>query len=204
VRKKIIGISVIIAVLAILCTQPVAAQGITINAWTDKPQYNPGENGILKISMLNGFSDPISIYNITIVYPWHAYDANTGNWVGNDTIKGTTNLLATMTEKGSSEDHYYKEVSFPVPGDGRADSGTISIVVATSDGTVSGFASVVVATNTVPMSLANLSTWTTYLIVAGVVCTIILAIVILLATRKTRMPSALASRAPPPPKTKAE
>ena len=203
VRKKIIGVSVVIAVLAILCTQSVTAQppvpGITLNAWTDKPQYEPGEKGKLKISVLNELDKPVDIYNITLAYPWKVYDADKGEWMGNDTIKGETHILATMGSKGAANDHYYKEVEFTVPSDGRAIMGdTIYIDVWTSEGRIPGSASLSVSAPSWPMLVVGLDTWMTSLMVVVVICTIILAIVVFLATRRTRVPPL------PPPKAKAE
>jgi hypothetical protein len=202
VRKKIIGMSVVIAVLAILCVQSVAAQA---NAWTDKPQYNPGEKGKLEISMLNEYDKPVSIYNITIRYPWYMYDAKEAKWMGNDTIKGDTSILKTMTEKGSSDDHYYKEVDFTVPSDGRAVSGYVNITFWTSEAIINEpHATYLDIAIPIPASLAGLDTWMVSLIVAVVVCTIILAIVIFLATRRARPYGFEALPPPPKPKAKAE
>jgi len=200
-RKKIIGMTVIIAVLAMLCTQSVAAQNVTVRAWTDKPQYDPGEKGKLKISILNELDDPVEIYNITIIYPWHVYDAKEGEWVGNATMKGDTRILATMTSKGDEDDHYYREAEFTVPSDGRAVMpGSITVYVWTNEGLISESASLSVAAPSFPMSLTDLGMWMTSLIVSVVVCTIILAVVVLLATRRTRAPRALVTRAPAPPR----
>lgn len=191
----------IVAFLAMLCAQSVAAQEIRVHAWTDKPQYEPGEKGILKISILNEEDEPIEIHNITIEYPWKLYDAGKGEWVGNETIKGEP--LATMTSKGTETDHYYKEVEFTIPSDGRAIMGdTIDIVVGTSKGIISEDADLLVAAPSWPMSIVDLNMWMTSLTVVIVICTIILAIVVFLSTRRTR---ALRVVAPPPPrKAKAE
>ncbi|MDH5664216.1 MAG: hypothetical protein OEY90_07105 [Candidatus Bathyarchaeota archaeon] len=205
-RKKIIGMSVIIAVLAMLSIQSVVAQMPVVYAWTDKPQYDPGEKGKLKISILNELPNPIEINNITIWYPWRVYDAKKDEWVGNETIKGDTRILATMTSKGTENDHYYREVGFTVPSDGRAVmSGSISINIWTNEGPISGTAGLSVAAPSLPMSLVDLDMWMTSLIAAVVVCIIILAIVVLFATRRTQAPRALIPRAPAPspPKSKA-
>lgn len=205
-RKKIVGVSVVIALLAILCAQSVTAQAIIVHAWTDKIQYTTGEKGKLKISVLNELDDPVEIYNITIEYPWFRYDAETGEWVGNETLKGDTRILATMTSKGDENDHYYKEPEFTVPSDGRIMGNRIDIVIETSKGIISGYADLSITTPNWPVSIAVFNTWMTSLIVAVVVCTIILAIVILFATRRTQAPRALIPRAsvPPPPKPKAK
>ncbi len=197
-RKKIIGAALVFAVLTILCTQSAAAEVYT---WTDKPQYNLGESGKLIISMLNDYDRPVSIYNITVWYPWYIYDANEGEWVGNVTIKGTSSILATMTEKGTEDDHYYLEVEFTVPSDGTAllrDDVTYHIW--TSERQISDDVNLVVASPTWPMSIVGLDMWMTSLIAGVVICTIILAIVIYLATRGAR---ASMPRVPAAPKAKA-
>lgn len=192
-----------VAVLAMLCTQSVAAQAITLDAWTDKAQYDPGEKGKLKISILNGMDNPVEIYNITIMFPWFLYDADKGEWVGNETIKGEP--LATMTSAGTENDHYYKEVEFTIPRDGRAIMGdTIAIGVWTSEGLINGNADIVVAAPSWPMSIVDLDMWMTSLTVVIVICTIILAIVIFLSTRRPRAHRFVAPPPPPKPKAKAE
>jgi hypothetical protein len=207
-RKKIIGMSVILAVLAMLCTQSVAAQDITVYAWTDRTQYAPGEKGKLKISILNELEESVEIYNITIIYPWFVYDAEEGEWVGNETIKGDSRILDTMTSKGDVDDHYYLEIEFTVPSDGRSIiQDSMSIYIWTEDGLISRSPSLPVAAQSLPMSLVGLDVWMTSLIVAIVVCTIILAIVVILSRRTTGPPRAFVPRAPappPPPKPKAK
>jgi len=200
VKKKIIGVSVVIALLAMLCAQSVAAQvsGVTVNVWTDKPQYKPGEKGILKISVLNERDEPIEIRNITIEYPWFAYDAKEGEWVGNETLK--LDPAEILSSKGG---HYYKEVEFTIPSDGRAImEGPLRIDIATNKGVIPVFPDLSVATLSLPVSIVALDTWMTSLTAVIVVCTIILAAVIFLATRRPRTPRIVAPP-PPPPKAKA-
>ena len=198
-----------IAVLAMLCVQSVGAQDLTVTVWTNKPQYDPGEKGVLKISILNKEDEPYEIYDITIDYPWKVYDAEKGEWVGNETIKGDTRILATLTSKGGD---YYKESEFTVPSDGRAIMGnTIHIKINRSDPDPdtpsrlqTATASLSVAAPSFPMSIVDLDTWMTSLTVVIVICTIILAIVVFLSTRRARAPRALALPPPPPPKAKAK
>jgi len=206
VRKKIIGMSVLIALIAILCAQSVAAQvsDVTVNIWTDKAQYKPGEKGTLKISILNERDEPIEIKNITIEYPWFAYDADKGEWVGNETIKlDPAEILA------SEGGHYYREVEFTVPADGRVTGypfggGSVDITIGTSEGPIQETPYLMISSVSLLMSLTGLDTWMTSLLVAVVVCTIILAIVIFLATRGTRASEIIAPPPPPKPKAKAE
>lgn len=197
--------STIIALLAILCAQSAIAQpSMSVYVWTDKSQYKPGEKGTLKISILNEGDEPIEIRNFTIVYPWFAYDAKEGKWVGNETIE--LEPAEILVSKGGE---YYKPVEFTIPSDGRAtmENNEVTISIGTSKGIVQVLPrpELYVSSVSLPMAIVALDTWMTSLIVAVVVCTIILAIVVLLATRGTRTPGALLSRAlvpPPPPKPK--
>ncbi len=201
-RKKIIGMSVVIAILAILCAQSVSAQALTVHTWTDKIQYAPGEKGKLKISVLNELDEPVEIHNITIEYPWFRYDADKGEWWGNKTIEGEP--LALIESDGGD---YYTEVPFEVPSDGRAVMGNrIDVDITTSKGIISGDTKLLISAPYSPLSIVAFDTWMTSLIVVAVVCTIILAMVILFATRRTQAPRALIPRvqAPPPPKPKAK
>jgi len=188
--KKIFGVSIVVALLVILWVQSVTAAP-TVYVWTDKTQYNSGETGVLKISVLNLEDGPVEIHNITIIYPWHVYDAKKSEWVGNETIEGEP--LATMTSMGTENDHYYEEVEFTIPTDGRAaqllTAGTTNIVIATSDGIVYKTASLLVSGVSLPVSIVALDTWMTLLIVAVIVSIIILALVVIRSTRKARSPS---------------
>lgn len=206
-RNKIIGMSTIITLLAILCAQSAIAQpSISVYVWTNKPQYEPGEKGTLKISILNEGDEPVEIRNFTIVYPWFAYDADEGKWVGNETIK-----LEPAEILVSNGGKYYKPVEFTIPSDGRAtmENNEVTISIGTSKGivTVLPKPELYISSVSLPMTIVAFDTWMTSLIVAVVVCTIILAIVIFLATRGPRTPGGLIPRAavpPPPPKPKAK
>lgn len=187
-------------VLAMLCAQTVAATStVTVDAWTDKPWYNPGDSGKLGISMLNGLAIPVEVYNITITYPWGPrYDASSGEWEGNETIK--ISPPAIMTSSGGK---YYTEQDFTIPNDGGATGGTIAITIGTSNGTKTASAHIQVAgtTSSVPMvnaEMLGLNTWMTSLGVIIVICTIILAVVIFLSTRERRVPRMVAPPVAPP------
>jgi len=196
--KRIVGMLVVVALLAMLCAQSVAAQvsDVYVYIWTDKPQYKPGEKGTLKISVLNNRTEPIEIRNITIEYPWYTYDAEKGEWVGNVTIK--LEPAEILASKGGK---YYKPVEFTIPSDGRVIMGDrIQIAVGTSKGMISRNVDLSVAAASWPMSIEDMDVWMTSLTVAMVICTIILAIVIFLSTRRARAPRMVA----PPPKAKAE
>jgi len=84
-RKKIVGMSVVIALLAILCAQSVTAQNLVVQTWTDKLQYEPGEKGKVKISVLNETipSDGTAIMQDRI---------NIDIWTSEGRISGDTDL----------------------------------------------------------------------------------------------------------------
>lgn len=202
VKKKIIATSIVISFLVMFYVQSVATAytpipGITITAWTDKAQYAPGERGKLKISILNSLDKPVDINEIYIEYPWFTYNAQgEGAWEGNATITGEP--LKTVSSKGG---YYYTEADFTVPNDGRiawlssAEWNAIRIDVETSEGIADDYlAGIFAMGTTLNMAVVDIDTWMTIMTAAIVICTIILAAVIFLATRAPRM-SAVAPRA---------
>lgn len=199
-RERIIGLS-IIALLAILYAQSTGAQavpGVTVYAWTVKSQYKPGETGTLKITVLNERDAPVEVRTILIMYPWFVYNGQTEKWEGNATI---AEGLPKWVNPGEV---YYTEEEFTIPTDGRVDAaGTIDIRVETGDGLASEDVLLRVSTTSVPMLIENLDTWMTSLAITLVVCTIVLAIVVLLATRRVGASRNLVSSAPPTPRPRA-
>lgn len=196
--------SAIMAFLTILYAQSVTAQNdVTIHAWTDRLQYEPGETGTLYITVRNDLPDTdLIIKNISIIYdPWHAYVKD--HWEGNESF---TNINEILEMKGGV---YYKETTFTVPTGGRGVFAIATITV-TLDKPEHNPDLEHVSINVVgppdPTTVTGLDTWMASLIATIVVCTIILAIVVLLATRRVRAPRTVVSRAPappPPPKAKA-
>jgi hypothetical protein len=104
----------ILAALLIALSSPLtyAAPPATVNiyAWTDKAIYEPGESGNLTIVIRNDRMDvDLILYNITIEYPWFAYTGK--EWDGNDTIIVNDQLM-----KGEVKTFVRK---FTVPSNGR-------------------------------------------------------------------------------------
>lgn len=187
-RKKIIAISVIIAFLVAFYVQLIAvtyAAELSIEAWTDKTQYAPGEKGKLKISIHNGLDRPVDINKINITYPWLTYNAQTSEWEGNETISGEP--LETVSSNGGD---YYTEVGFEVPNDGRAtglSTTRVRLHVETSEGEGDFYADIAVMGTTLNMAIADWNQWMTIGIATIVICTIILAAVVFLSTRSPRI-----------------
>ena len=185
-RKKIKAISVVIAFLVAFYVQFIAvtyARELRIEAWTDKTQYAPGEKGKLKISIHNSLDRPVDINKINITYPWLTYNAQTSEWEGNETISGEP--LETISSNGGD---YYTEVGFEVPNDGRVtDIPTLTHVrvhVETSEGEDDFYADISVMSTTLNMAVEGWDQWMTIGIAAIVICTIILAAVVFLSTRR--------------------
>jgi hypothetical protein len=199
-KKKIIAISLMMAFLMMLYVHSAAAQNeVTVYAWTDRVQYNPGETGTLYITVRNDLPDTdVIIKNISIVYDsWYAYVKD--HWEGNQSFM---NINQICTMKGGV---YYKEVTFTVPTGGRGVTTHATITVMLDKPEYNPGPNTVqidVVEPPYPMTITNMDMWMTSLIVVIVICTIILAIVIFLSTRRT--PAAPRVIAPPPTKAKAE
>ena len=194
-RKRVTALMMIVAFLLVFQLHSALAytplDGITITAWTDKSQYAPGEGGRLKISFLNTLPRPVDIYEIYIEYPWFAYNAQMSKWEGNDTITGDP--LDTIASKGG---HYYVEVDFTVPTDGRTagfasvEQSAIMIDIDTSEGKADDYpANLLVMSTTLKMAIVDIDRWMTILTASIVISTIILAAVIFLSTRSPRITS---------------
>ena len=207
-KRKIIVMLTMTLLSAILFVSPTKVQAAPdefhIYAWVDKLQYLPGDSGTLYITIRNDMADEVYVYNITIIYPWHAYVKD--HWEGNATIE-----VKTAIERDGGV--LNKESTFEVPSDGRAVvpgdidvvPGDIDVYVYTDEFGVKGPDNPVlisVANPPVHMVLTDMDMWMTSLTVAVVICTIILAIAIFLSTRRARAPRVVAP--PPPPKAKAE
>jgi len=189
-----LGMTLFSAILFVSLTRVQAApEEFNVYAWVDKLQYSPGDSGTLYITIRNDLDDEVYVYNITIIYPWHAYVID--RWEGNTTIE----IKDVIKREGGVLN---KESTFEVPSNGRAiDLGDIGVYVYTDElGLEQTTAPISVANPPVHMVVKDMDMWMTSLVVAVVVCTIILAIVVFLSTRGTRMSRVVA----PPPKAKAE
>ncbi len=198
-RKKIVAMSVVAAVLLSFFAQFIAVTYAEVPAefrvqvWTDKTQYDPGDKGKLRISILNGLDKPVDINEIYIEFPWLTYNAHTDEWEGNVTLpEDGDEALATIQSSGGD---YYTEVPFEVPNDGRVggltDWGSLANVhVDTSEGEDDFHAYISVMSSTLNMAIAELGNWMTILTAAIVICTIILAAVMFLSMRRSTFASA--------------
>ena len=200
--KRKIVLMLIIALLPMILSVSVAEaqvvpQTVNVYAWVDKRQYAPGETGTLYITVRNDDTKDYIIKNITIEYdPWFGYYKDA--WEGNYTIKDEKGLPFSLL----AGKIYNTEVTFTVPEGGRASSASITIRVWVDKLPWYFVGGVPVNVVNPPelIVITNMDVWMTSLTVVTVICTIILALAIFLATRRARVPRMVA----PLPKAKAE
>jgi hypothetical protein len=115
-KGKILLASVI-ATLIFLAVSPAAnaAVSITPYGYTDKTSYNPGDTVTLKLFIYEGGTDTFNLINVTVVYPWYNVI-----WGGNQTIDAANAPIA-------QGENWPTTVTFTIPTDGRARTGTIGI-----------------------------------------------------------------------------
>lgn len=177
-----------------IASASLVPRGFLIQCYVDKPQYRPGEEGILYIALLNYRDEAIEVRNITIRYSWFNYV--NGKWEGNVTIIPADAEKALSSNGGKLE----KQATFTVPNDGRVSPyyGSLGayITVYTDRGVYPTtpphevFVPITVA-NLPPETLVDMDkliTLFTVQIVLIVICTLILAAAIFLSTRKPAMP----------------
>jgi len=160
---------------------------VNIYAWTDKASYDPGESGTLTIVIRNDRKDvDLILYNITIEYPWFAYNGE--KWEGNDTI-----IIGETLLRSGGVKTYTK--TFTVPTDGRIASATnggkieIKANVDKAPYSYTGETTIYIRGVAYPMSIQEWDKMITLLTIQAVlmiVCTIIIAAIIFLSTRRSR------------------
>ena len=131
-RNALLAILVlgIVGAVALTPTHAAPLSGLAIYARTDKSSYIPGDSGTLFITVRNQGTNPFTVKNITVAYPWKSFI--TDHWDGNFTDASINQALATGQTLN-------KQYPFTVPSDGRASNSfgtigaTISIIVGTSE-----------------------------------------------------------------------
>jgi len=160
---------------------------VNIYAWTDKASYDPGESGTLTIVIRNDRKDAdLILYNITIKYPWFAYNGE--KWEGNDTI-----IIGETLLKSGGVKTYTR--TFTVPTDGRIASATygasieIKAYVDKAPYSYTNRTTIYVRGIAYPMAVQEWDKMITLLTIQAVlmiVCTIIIAAIIFFSTRRPR------------------
>ena len=150
-----------------------------ITAWTEKPEYAPGETGTLHIVFYNDRTSAVTIEKITIVFDeWRAY--RNDQWEGNQTIQ----VNQAVVSKGT----YEKAVTFTVPTDGRAKSTDVSITFKTTEaGSISLDPKYSISVLQTSKYMEQIVMIFTIQVVLIIVCTIILAATIFLSVRRPQV-----------------
>lgn len=131
----------------------------SIQAWTNKPSYQPGDKGTLHIAITNEKDTAITLYNVTVVFPWYRSTINEGN------------VTKDINEALKAGETYQTDVEFSVPNDGRAQWGGTAAITAMMDSspyTLSASASIPVA---LPVNTPAANTLIIALIAIVLVCT---------------------------------
>jgi len=163
--------------MASLCVLGQAAPQAEIYGYVDKTQYLSGEEGKLKIWIVNEGDEDLILQNITVTYPWNSYLP----WEGNDSQK---KIGAVILIEGNTT----YEFDFTVPNDGRAlVYGSITVQVVTDKDT--DVASIPISIANPPMSynledMDNLITLITVQIVVAIIAALIIAAAVFLTGRR--------------------
>lgn len=194
-EKKILLPLTIIAIatlMPMLIQKAECAAVVEVYGYTDKLQYMPGETVTLKLWVYNKGPDEIVLKNVTVYLPWYS-----SVWSGNYTVDAQNAVL--------SKDQSWSTTipNIEIPSDGRADSGYIKVVVVYAIGSTvytpefrnAIHLSVVEASYTYTSmenmgnlldGMDKLLTVLTVLTVLVIVCTIIIAAVIFLSSRRPK------------------
>ena len=169
---------VVFSLMANLCASVNAAAVVRIYGYVDKAQYQSGDEGKLKIWIVNEGDEDLILQNISVTYPWNSYLP----WEGNESLEKLGKVVLI-------EGNTTYEFDFTIPSDGRAISwGSISIYVETDKDTES---------TTIPMSIAspptrlevkdmdNVITLFTVQIVIAIIAALIIAAAVFLSGRRS-------------------
>jgi len=119
--KIVLGLASVLFLLLISSALAYPNGDVIIEAWTDKASYQPGDKGTLFIAIKNEEDRAITIYNVTVEFPWYSR------------IKGGGNVTKEINEALMVGETYDVEVEFSVPNDGRALWGGIAHIKVMTD-----------------------------------------------------------------------
>lgn len=166
-----------LTLMASLCVLGQAAPKATIYGYVDKTQYLSGEEGKLKIWIINEGDADLILQNITVTYPWNSYLP----WEGNDSRK---TIGAVILIEGNTT----YEFDFTVPSDGRALAyGSIIVRVVTDKDTDVAYFAINIANPPMSFNLEdmdNLITLITVQIVVAIIAALIIAAAVFLTGRR--------------------
>lgn len=179
-NKKAFALLTLIAV--VLATVPIAnsqPEPPTLSVWTNKPEYAPGESGLLYIRYYNSYSTAVTIKKVYIVFTeWRTYIKD--KWEGNLTIEANQAV--------ASHDVFENETRFTVPNDGRAVNTYVQIIIETGEhGTLTPYSDFSISVPSTPRSMDQVVTLFTILLVLVILSTVIIAAVVYLSARRPQV-----------------
>jgi hypothetical protein len=194
-EKKILlplTLILIATLMPILVQKAECIAVVRVYGYTDKLQYMPGETITLNLWVYNEGPDEIVLKNVTVRLPWYS-----PVWGGNYTVDAQNYVLP--------KDHSWNTTisGIEIPPDGRADSGNIKVTVVYAIGSTvytPEFNNVIHLSVIEPSytytsmenmdkfldDMEKLLTLLTILTVLVIVCTIIIATVIFLSSRRPK------------------
>ena len=184
-KGKILTLLLTVVVLALIFSPSVKALArIRIYGYVDKVQYTYGENGKLKIWILNEGTEPVILHNITVKYPWNAILP----WEGNETLKEIDEVIPIGGNGTYSFD-------FAVPDDRGVLSynfGIPEIEVTVVTDKVTDDRDIILnivnpPVNTILQDMDNLVTLITVQIIIAIIAAIIIAAAVFLSGRRPRV-----------------
>ena len=177
-NKKIFLLSLLTLSIALFVPLAAAQPNLQIEAWTDKPDYMPGEKTTLYIALNNTGTSALTVENITVTYEsWGAYVND--EWIGDKTIGVDKAVKIGETIRVES--------AYLVPTDGRAQSTYVSVTVSTDLGSNTYTNVAYIDVSRTPRYMEQIVTLFTVQVVLLIVCTIIIAATIFLSARRPQV-----------------
>ncbi len=129
--KRLIMALLAFAMLSIVLAPSAANAVYQVYVNTNKPLYNPGEQGTISIVIRNTGDDPIEIKNMTVIFnSWMLFTEDGWDKLGNMTFVYSPAInLPSKTGVAKLED-----IKFTVPTDGRAMTTDVDILIWTNEG----------------------------------------------------------------------
>lgn len=177
-NKELFALSLITLSIVLFVPLAVAQPNLQIRAWTDKPDYMPGEKITLYIALNNTGTSALTVDNITVTYEsWRAYIND--EWIGDQTINVDKAMKIGETRR--------VETTYLVPTDGRAKFTPVSLIVSTDHGSNTYTDVAYIDVSSTPRYMEQIVTLFTVQVVLLIVCTIIVAATIFLSARRPRV-----------------
>jgi DUF1365 family protein len=175
-NRKIFALSLLTLSIALLVPFATAQPDLLMKAWTDKPDYMPGEKVVVYIALNNTGTSALTVEEIMVTYEaWRAYVND--EWVGDQTIDVEKKAIYVG-------ETLRIETTYSVPTDGRARSTSVNVMVSTDRGSMMYTDAAYIEVSWTPRFMEQIITLFTVQVVLLIVCTIIIAATIFLSARR--------------------